>query len=395
MPMIPRKLASYARFIATKYPVVTITGPRQSGKTTLARDAFPDKAYANLENPLTRQFATEDPVGFLRQYPQGVILDEIQRTPELLSFIQVQADEQRENGFFVLTGSQQFELLNSVSQSLAGRTALLKLLPFSVAELLPHWPELTIDELLFKGFYPRIYDQDIPPTQALGDYFETYVERDLRRLINVHNLGLFQKFVRLCAGRVGQILNLHSLANDTGISHSTARQWLTVLEVSFIVFQLPPYHANIGKRLIKSPKLYFYDVGLAAWLCGVEEPSHLRNHPLRGNFYENLVVMEVLKFRYNAGKRSNLYFFRDSIGNEVDLLYTIAHQLLPIEIKAGQSITSDYFKGLRTFAKLFPDLPHGQLLVYAGAESQQRSEVSIISVFQLADFLAKLEEVES
>jgi len=393
--MIPRKLAPYARFIASKYPVVTITGPRQSGKTTMARDAFPDKAYANLESPLTRQFATEDPVGFLNQYPQGVILDEIQRTPELLSFIQVQADARRENGFFILTGSQQFELLNSVTQSLAGRTALLKLLPFSLEELLPHRPELTVDELLFKGFYPRIYDQDIPPTQALGDYFETYVERDLRQLINVHNLGLFQKFVRLCAGRVGQILNLHSLANDTGISHSTARQWLTVLEASYIVFQLPPYHANIGKRLIKSPKLYFYDVGLAAWLCGVEEPSHLRNHPLRGNFYENLVVMEVLKFRYNAGKRSNLYFFRDSIGNEVDLLYTIAHQLLPIEIKAGQSITSDYLKGLRTFAKLFPDLPYGRLLVYAGPESQQRSEVTIINVFQLADFLAELKEEAS
>ncbi|MBU0480896.1 MAG: ATP-binding protein [Proteobacteria bacterium] len=390
--MIPRKLADYAKFIATRYPVVTITGPRQSGKTTLAREVFADKAYVNLENPLTREYATDDPVGFLNQFRGGVVLDEIQRAPELLSFIQVRADELTENGFFILTGSQQFELLHSISQSLAGRTALLKLLPFSVEELLPYYPKLGINELLHRGFYPRIYDQDIPPSQALGDYFETYVERDLRQLVNVHNLGLFQKFVRLCAGRVGQILNLHSLANDTGISHSTARQWLTVLEASYIVFLLPPYHANIGKRLIKSPKLYFYDAGLAAWLCGVEEAIHLSSHPLKGHFYENLVVMEFLKYRYNSGKRSNLFFFRDSTGNEVDLLYTVGHQVLPIEIKAGESISADYFKGLRTFAKFFPEHNLGQILVYAGAENQQRSGVEVISVFDVAPTLARMED---
>ncbi|HGG59360.1 MAG TPA: ATP-binding protein [Gammaproteobacteria bacterium] len=279
--MIPRTLESHATAAFAKYPVITITGPRQSGKTTLARNTFAGKPYANLENPVTRQFAHEDPLAFLGQYPQGAVIDEIQRVPDLLSYIQVVVDEKRENSLFVLTGSQQFELMRGISQSLAGRTALLKLLPFSIAELTGHFSP-GIDEMLFKGFYPRVYDQDIAPDQAYGDYFETYVERDLRQLVNIKNLGLFQRFVKLCAGRCGQLLNLNSLANDTGISRSTAREWMTVLEASYIVFLLPPFHANIGKRLIKSPKLYFYDVGLASWLLGIEEQRQIATHPLRG-----------------------------------------------------------------------------------------------------------------
>lgn len=279
--MIPRALAGHAASVFIKYPVVTITGPRQSGKTTLANATFPDKPYANLESPVTRQFAEEDPIGFLNQYPEGAIIDEIQRVPDLLSFIQVIVDEKQKNSLFILTGSQQFELMRGISQSLAGRTALLKLLPLSISELTSFFP-LGVDEMLFKGFYPRIYDQNIPPYQVYGDYYETYVERDLRQLINIKNLSLFQRFIRLCAGRCGQLLNLNSLANDSGISQSTAREWMTILEASYIVFLLQPFHVNIKKRLVKSPKIYFYDVGLAGWLCGIEEERQIATHPLRG-----------------------------------------------------------------------------------------------------------------
>lgn len=370
--------------------MVTVTGPRQSGKTTLVRSTFSDKPYANLENPVVRQFAIEDPVGFLKQYPEGAVLDEIQRAPELLSYLQVIVDEEKANSLFVLTGSSQFELMAKVSQSLAGRTALLKLLPFSMEEL-EAYDVSSLDEMMFKGFYPRIYDQEISPERVYGDYFETYIERDLRQLVNVKNLSLFQRFVTLCAGRAGQLLNLSNLADDTGISHSTAREWLTVLQASYIVYLLPPFYRNIKKRLVKSPKLYFYDVGLAAWLCGIENTHHVNNHPLRGHFFENTVVLEALKYRYNRGKRDNLNFFRDSSGNEIDLIYNISHNLLPVEIKSGQTITSHYFKGLKRFAKLFPNLPYGQLIVYAGDMVQERTDVSILTLDRFSKFLETID----
>lgn len=385
--MIPRALAGFAASAFKKYPIVTITGPRQSGKTTLAKATFPDKPYANLEHPVTRQFALEDPVAFLNQYPDGAIIDEIQRVPELLSYLQVLVDEQSKNSLFVLTGSQQFELMRGISQSLAGRTALLKLLPLSIAELTPFFP-LGVDEMLFKGFYPRIYDQDISPSQAYGDYYETYVERDLRQLINITNLSLFQRFIRLCAGRCGQLLNLNSLANDCGVSQSTARQWMSVLEASYIVFLLQPFHANINKRLIKTPKIYFYDVGLAAWLCGIEEEKQIATHPLRGNLFENMVVMEALKYRYNRGKRNNLHFYRDSNGNEIDILYTEGQNILPIEIKSGQTITPAYFNGLIKFRALFPDnLPWSSFLIYGGETEQLRQATKVLRIFSLSQHL--------
>jgi len=388
--LIKRTLSDYAQYIFTKYPIITVTGPRQSGKTTLARQAFPNKPYANLENPVVRQFAIEDPVGFLNQYPQGAVLDEIQRVPELLSYLQVIVDDKKENSLFILTGSRQFELMEKVSQSLAGRTALLKLLPFTIKEL-ETYKVKSLDEVIFKGFYPRIYDQDIPPRQAYGDYFETYIERDLRQLVNIKNLSLFQRFVTLCAGRTGQLLNLSNLADDTGISHSTAREWITVLQASYIVYLLPPFYRNIKKRLVKSPKLYFYDVGLACWLCGIENITHIKNHPLRGHLYENMAVIEALKYRYNLGKRDNLNFFRDSSGNEIDLIYNISHNLLPIEIKSGQTITSDYFKGLKKFKKNFPDLPYGQLIIYAGDTSQNRTDVKIITINRFSELLETID----
>jgi len=388
--MIPRVLQSVLEQLAAQYPIVTVTGPRQSGKTTLCRAAFPDKPYVNLESPDVRAFAQSDPRGFLATYAGGAILDEIQRVPDLVSYLQPIVDENKAPGRFILTGSQQFEVMTTITQSLAGRTALLKLLPLSLEELTGSAIDLGIDRLLLTGFYPRIYDVGIDPTQALGDYVATYVERDIRQLITIKDLTLFEKFVRLCAGRIGQLLNLHSLGNDVGISHTTARNWLTLLEASYVVYLLQPWHTSISKRQIKTPKLYFYDVGLASYLLGAENELHINRHPLKGNLFENLVVLEALKYRYNRGKRSNLYFWRDAKGNEVDLLIEDGPNVIPVEIKAGATISKDYFKGLRSFATKLPVSPKASALVYGGSERQRRSDVT---VWRVMDVAAMLDEV--
>jgi len=390
--MIDRAMEPVLKELAAKYPVVTVTGPRQSGKTTLCRKVFPKMPYANLERPDTRDFATTDPRGFLGGYPDGVILDEIQRAPHLLSYIQVRVDERDASGQFILTGSQQLEVINTVSQSLAGRTALLKLLPFTMGELGRSRLPLSLDGLLLTGFYPRIYDKQLDPTQALGDYFATYVERDMRQLASVKDLSAFEKFVRLCAGRIGQILNLQSLGNDAGVSHSTARAWLSLLEASYILFVLPPWYRNISKRLIKSPKIYFYDVGLASYLLGLENERHVSRDPLRGNLFENLVIMEALKYRYNRGRKSNMCFYRDAKGNEVDMIIEFGSDLFPVEIKAGETITPDYFKGLKQFRRVVPDLPWGAGLIYGGLERQIRSDTRIYPAYELEEMLAAIEE---
>ena len=390
--MIDRTLETTLKELSTKYPVVTVTGPRQSGKTTLCRMVFPKKDYVNLENLDIRQFAIEDPRGFLRNYPEGAILDEIQRAPDLLSYIQSIVDEAKKDGLFVLTGSQQFEVSSKINQSLAGRTALLKLLPFSIEELSGHYDISSINRMVITGFYPRIYDKKLDPTTALGDYFETYVERDLRLLVNIKDLNLFQKFVRLCAGRVGQILNLKNLANDVGISHTTARSWLTLLEASYIIFLLQPYYSNISKRLIKSPKLYFYDIGLASYLIGLESELHASRDPLRGNLFENMVVIEALKYRLHRGKRNNLCFYRDSGGNEVDMVVTMGSNLFPVEIKAGETVTNDFFKGLKTFKKTFPaNTPLSSGLIYGGESIQMRSDVMVYPVTGVHTMLESIE----
>jgi uncharacterized protein len=389
--MIIRTIEPVLKELAEQYPVVTITGPRQSGKTTLCRQAFPDLKYVNLEAPDTRSFARDDPRGFLSGFPTGVILDEIQRVPELLSYIQLVVDEKQNPGQFILTGSQQFEVLNTVSQSLAGRTALLKLLPFSMNELRTISPSFSIDQCLLYGFYPRIHDQKLNPTRALGDYFETYVERDLRQLSAIKDMSLFEKFVKLCAGRTGQILNLQSLGNDVGISHVTARSWLTLLEASYIVYLLRPWHSNVSKRLVKTPKLYFYDVGLASWLLGLESEHHVSRDPLRGHLFENMILMEALKYRYNQGKRSNLFYYRDNNGGEVDLIAEHGRELTAIEIKAGATITQDYFKGLRHFRKAAGEqwsIKAG--LIYGGKESQQRSEALVYGALDCNELFEKL-----
>lgn len=384
--MIERTIKPRLVELFQQHPFVTVTGPRQSGKTTLCRDAFPNLRYVNLEAPDQREFAQQDPRGFLAEIEGGAIIDEVQRVPDLLSYLQVFADERGANGLFVLTGSQHFQLSNAIAQSLAGRTALLRLLPFSMAEVAGMGTELRLNEILHAGFYPRIHDQGLDPQQALGDYFETYVERDLRTIGEVRNLGAFQSFVRICAGRVGSLLNLSALGADAGVSHATAREWLSLLETSYIAFRLRPLHANLTKRLVKAPKLFFYDVGLAAYLIGVERADQLPTHPLRGALFENAVVVEALKHRFNRGERSNLSFFRDSRGLECDLLYGTNERTLAIKAKAGATIASDYFTAINRVADLLPNVA-GKALVYGGLERQKRTAAEVVPLADLDDLL--------
>ncbi len=384
--MISRNITALLLKLAGQYPVMTLTGPRQSGKTTLAKALFPDKPYVTLEDPDVRRFATGDPRGFLAQYSGGAIFDEIQRAPELTSYLQGMVDANRKPGQFILTGSQQFELMTQVTQSLAGRTGLLRLLPLTLAEVQRFNKKAVTPDLagtLLKGFYPRIHDQKLDPSQALADYFSTYVERDLRQLAAVQDLQRFERFVRLCAGRSGQLLNLGSLGNDAGVSQPTARAWINLLQTSFIVYLLPPWHTNTGKRLVKSPKLYFYDVGLACWLLGLRTAAQVSRDPLWGSLFENFIVLEAMKDRLNAGESAELYFYRDSEGNEVDLLLPVGGKLYAIEIKAGATVNPDYFKGLKTFATHHPQAIADGNVVYGGTQNQARSDWPVYSWQQL------------
>jgi hypothetical protein len=349
--MLHRQAERTFKDLAASFPVVTITGPRQSGKTTLVRMVFPEKAYLSLETPHQRQYAGDDPLGFLAQFPDGVILDEIQRAPGLLSYIQTLVDENPRPGRYILTGSNQFEYMRSINQSLAGRTGILKLLPFACSEL-PRERTVDNDQLLFSGFYPAIFDRNIRPDLFHAAYLATYLERDVRNISKIHNLSLFQNFLQLCAGRTGQILNKNSLANECGISAKTVEEWLSVLEASYIIYRLKPYYKNWNKRIVKSPKLYFLDVGLAAHLLKIEQVAHLHAHPLRGELFETCIIGECLKYRYNQGKRDNFYYFRDNNGNEVDLVMDTHFGPVPIEIKSGRTINDVFFKGLRFFAGL-------------------------------------------
>ena len=388
MPLIDRVVETHVLELFKQYPVITITGPRQSGKTTLCKKIFPQKPYVNLEAPDIRQHAIDDPRGFLSFYQDGAIFDEIQRAPDLCSYLQGIVDAKGKEGLFILTGSQQFEVSNKINQSLAGRTALVKLLPFSFEEIRETFSWRDTYYLLYKGFYPRLWDKDLNPTQALRDYFETYVERDLRQLINIKNLHLFQRFVQLCAGRIGQILNLSSLANDTGISHTTASNWLSMLEASYICFLLRPYYRNLSKRIIRSPKLYFYDTGLACYLLGIENERQVARDPLLGSLFENLVITEFLKYRYNRGLSKNLYFYRDKKGHEVDLLLISGSSLFPVEIKAGMTVTKDYFKGLNYIEKAFSGFTiRGGAIIYAGEDVQVRRDIRVYPFKKINDLL--------
>ena len=391
--MITREITPHLIRLFARYPFVTVTGPRQSGKTTLCRAAFPNLRYVNLEAPNQREFAASDPLGFLGQLGDGAILDEVQRVPELLSYLQVLADERGRNGLFVLTGSEQFGLSGAIGQSLAGRTALLRLLPFSLAERRQTGAGESIDEILYSGFYPRIHDRKLEPRQALGDYLETYVERDVRRIGEIRNLSGFQRFVRLCAGRVGQLVNLSALGADAGVSHVTARQWLSVLEASYVAFLLTPFHANIRKRLVKSPKLYFYDVGLASYLIGIEHAGQVGTHPLRGPLFENAVIVEALKHRFNQGRRANLSFFRDARGLECDLLYEVGNRMAAIEIKSGATIVADAFDGLKRVSKLLPQIAV-RVVVHGGMDRQSRRDGEALPFTDLPQVLDRFEQME-
>lgn len=368
---VQRIAAEKIQELATKFKAVAIIGPRQSGKTTLSRMYFSEKPYVSLENPAMRQFALEDPQGFLAQYPQGAILDEIQRVPILLSWLQQILDESEERGKFILTGSNNLLLLEQITQTLAGRVAYIELLPFSLAETLAaNQTEKPIDTLLWEGAYPSVQAQGIPPTDWFAAYVRTYVERDVRQIRNIENLLLFERFLSLCAGRVGQQINYANLATETGVDQKTAQAWLGILQASYILFLLPPWFQNFNKRVTKSPKLYFYDIGLAAYLLGIRQETILPLHPYRGALFENFIVLELLKNRFNRGERSNLFYWKDSTC-EIDLLIAQGNMAYPVEIKSGQTITSDYFKCLSYWNSLTGQA--GGLVLYGGDESQERS----------------------
>ncbi len=379
--MIPRAAAALLDDIRSGYPVITLTGPRQSGKTTLARAAFPDKPYVSLETPDEREFAAGDPRGFLARWKDGAIIDEVQHVPALLSWIQSDVDAAGATGSmgrFVLTGSQNFALMAHITQSLAGRSALMQLLPLSIAELnvagrLPK----DLDAMLLRGGYPALHARPLNPARWLADYTMSYLERDVRQITQVQDLSAFQRFLRLCAGRTGQLLNLASLAQDTGVAQSTARAWLSVLEASYIVHLLQPHHRNLGKRVVKMPKLYFIDVALAVSLMGIQTTGQLAIHPLRGALFETLIVAEFLKARFNSGFPSNLFFWRDNVGLEVDLLIDEPEGLRPVEIKSSATVTDDLLKGLRKWLAVADDAARNPRLICAGPDNYTRSGIEV------------------
>lgn len=365
--MIERNIKDKLTFLTSKFPVVTLTGIRQCGKSTLLRNCFTDYKYVSLEDIDIRRIAQTDPRGFLDSFGTRIIIDEAQYAPDLFSYIQTKVDEVNNAGMYILAGSHNFLLMENISQSLAGRAAILRMAPFSVSELAQAdlLPE-TIDKWLFTGGFPRIYDKEIPPTDYFPSYIQTYIERDIRTLRNVGNLSLFIKFLKLCAARIGQLLNMHSLANECGVSVATAHAWLSILETSYVVFLLRPYYKNFNKRLVKTPKLYFYDTGLAASLLGLTDSSQMTLHYLRGELFENMVIAEKMKGCYAQGKEPQMYFWRDSNQNEVDLLTEDGMQLNAFEIKSSATMNADFFKGLKRFADISGLMSENLNVVYGG-----------------------------
>ena len=377
--MIIRDISEELVKSAVEYPVVTVLGPRQSGKTTLVQMTFPDKPYFSLEDPDVRAAAENDPRGFLSQMEGGGILDEVQRLPALLSYIQGIVDKSRGQWRFILTGSHQPQLHEAISQSLAGRTAMLTLWPLSLPELRSYRSVWKPYELIVQGCYPRLHEEGLEPRRFYNSYLQTYVERDVRALIQLRDLSQFQQFLTLLAGRVGQIINLASLSNDVGVSSTTIRNWLSVLKASYVVFELPPFFENIRKRVIKSPKIYFTDVGLAAFLLGIHTEEQAFRDPLRGNLYENLVVADIVKSALNRGIRPEIFFYRDSYGNEVDLLVREKGELTPVEIKSAGTFSSDFVKGLERFQALVLDRVTPGVVLYGGEQQFLVRDVRVLN----------------
>lgn len=371
-----------------KYPVVSITGPRQSGKTTMVKMLFPDYAYVSLERPDNRGQAQEDPNRFIRSFPHGVILDEVQHVPDLFSYIQVFVDESPEPGRFILTGSQNFLLLERISQSLAGRVAIFRLFPFSLPELNKSpYKHTDLDTYMFTGTYPPVYDRGYDPVTWYMDYIQTYIERDVRSIRNVTDLTRFQRFLSLCAGRVGQLLNLNGLAGECGITHNTAADWMAVLEASYLVFRLPPHHVNFSKRVVKQSKLYFFDTGLLCALLGLQNPGQLGQHYLRGSIFESFIISEFVKARWETGFTGMGYFWRDRHGHEIDYLWETGSRLIPAEIKSGETIQRSFFEGLYYFCKLSGIEPGSGYLIYGGDQNQNRKDGHVLGWSQLPDLL--------
>ncbi len=386
--MFKRNLIVEIEKAALDYPVVTITGPRQSGKTTLARMAFPKKDYVNLEDPETRRFAVEDPKAFLEKHEGGVIIDETHKAPELFSYIQILADKRKKNGQFILTGSHHFLLLEAISQSLAGRAAIYHLLPLSAEELKKAniYPR-SLNEIIMKGCYPRIYDQNLDPYKWYGNYVNTYLERDVRSIQKVDNLILFQRFMKLVAARSGCVLNYANIANDLGMSNNTVKGWLSILDASFITFLLPPYYRNFNKRVIKSPKVFFYDTGLLCYLLDIQDRSVLDVYPLRGQIFETLIVSDLMKQYYHHGLRPRLYFWRDKTGHEIDCLVEKGTDIYPIEIKSSQTVNNAHFDQLAYWEKLTGGKK--SFLIYAGSSVYKRHGCDVLPYDHIERLIAE------
>lgn len=376
--MFPRRLANTVKELSLQLPIVTIMGPRQSGKTTLAKALFPHKPYVNMEDANNRELALVDPKSFLQKYPQGAILDEIQKTPHLLSQIQVLVDEANQQGMFILTGSHQSSLHAAVAQSLAGRTALVKLLPLTLEELRLGKVKDPLEQIILKGSFPRIYKENLSFANAYSSYFQTYVEKDIRQLLQVKDLYQFEKFIKLVASRIGQVINYTSLSNEVGVSSVTIKQWISVLESTYILFRLEPYFENFGKRLIKSPKIYFTDTGLACHLLGIENQQQLISDALFGSLFENWVILELMKYRLNQGLDPRFYFYRTTDGKEIDLLIQQGSRLIPIEIKSSKTFSSAFLKGLDYFHLTTSKAKDG-FLIYRGEESQKIQSYTLLN----------------